>query len=159
MKRQLISQLKREVDEEWAEDRRIEYLKDKMTDEVMCAAYNLSQYKMAKKSIDILYFGWRYQVHVEKILRLQGRILGMKNPINTITDDMIERAKEHPFSELIELKGNRAKCPFHDGKSSTSFSVKDNRGYCFGCSWKGDTIEFVMQKDGMTFPEAVKYLQ
>jgi DNA primase len=50
-------------------------------------------------------------------------------------------------------------CPFHAEKSP-SFTVNDTKGryYCFGCGAKGDHFEFVMQTQGMTFPEAMTFL-
>lgn len=75
-----------------------------------------------------------------------------------ITSEMIERAKEFPIENLIEVnRGKVALCPFHDDHNP-SMSIKNNRFYCFGCSQKGDVIEFVMRRDGFSFREAVKFL-
>lgn len=50
-------------------------------------------------------------------------------------------------------------CPFHNEKSP-SFSVSEEKQlyYCFGCGAGGNVITFVMQKENMTFVEALKYL-
>ncbi len=50
-------------------------------------------------------------------------------------------------------------CPFHNEKSP-SFSVVEDKGFyhCFGCGAHGDVISFVMQSEGLTFPEAVEKL-
>jgi len=50
-------------------------------------------------------------------------------------------------------------CPFHNEKTP-SFSVSDEKGFyhCFGCGSHGSAIDFVMNTQGMSFPEAVKYL-
>jgi DNA primase len=47
-------------------------------------------------------------------------------------------------------------CPFHNEKTP-SFTVNDNKGFyhCFGCQAHGDIISFVMNIDGLTYPEAV----
>jgi DNA primase len=50
-------------------------------------------------------------------------------------------------------------CPFHD-ESSPSFSVQpqDKLFHCFGCGVGGDIFEFVMEKEGLGFSEAVEAL-
>ena len=50
-------------------------------------------------------------------------------------------------------------CPFHQEKSP-SFNVNQGRQFfkCFGCGVGGDALKFVMDIEGMTFPEALKYL-
>ncbi len=50
-------------------------------------------------------------------------------------------------------------CPFHNEKSP-SFTVSDEKNFyhCFGCGAHGDVIGYVMQVDGLTFPEAVEAL-
>jgi len=48
-------------------------------------------------------------------------------------------------------------CPFHHEKTP-SFHVHPQKQIfkCFGCGESGDAIEFLMLKEGLTFPEAVK---
>ena len=50
-------------------------------------------------------------------------------------------------------------CPFHAEKSP-SFSVSDIKGvyYCFGCGASGNIFDFLKEKQGLPFPEAVAYL-
>lgn len=50
-------------------------------------------------------------------------------------------------------------CPFHNEKTP-SFTVNEEKGFfhCFGCGAHGDLVEFVMRKDGLSFPEAVERL-
>jgi DNA primase len=71
---------------------------------------------------------------------------------------------------LAEVVGRRVKlirrgrehiglCPFHNEKTP-SFSVVEDKGfyYCFGCGAKGSAIDFVMNTEGLSFPEAVERL-
>src|SRR5579871_666566 len=50
-------------------------------------------------------------------------------------------------------------CPFHQEKTP-SFNVNQTHQFykCFGCDAKGDVFTFLMQIDGLTFPEALKSL-
>lgn len=85
-----------------------------------------------------------------------------------ITDEHIARAKEVPITELYDgklFKGGKGRmvgrCPFHAGgseKTPSFYIMADNVGHCFGCSWHGDSIAFVMELDGLKFIQAVKKL-
>ena len=65
--------------------------------------------------------------------------------------------------ETVQLKkaGTTFKglCPFH-GEKTPSFVVTPGREtwHCFGCGLGGDVFSFVMQRDGVAFPEALKTL-
>lgn len=50
-------------------------------------------------------------------------------------------------------------CPFHSEKTP-SFHVDDRKGryHCFGCQASGDHFRFVMETEGLSFPEAVEKL-
>lgn len=50
-------------------------------------------------------------------------------------------------------------CPFHSEKSP-SFTVNDEKGFyhCFGCGSHGSALDFVMNTEGLNFPEAVESL-
>ncbi|MGB9893202.1 MAG: DNA primase [Candidatus Saccharicenans sp.] len=50
-------------------------------------------------------------------------------------------------------------CPFHSEKDP-SFTVDEEKQlfHCFGCGIGGDLFSLVMEKENLTFPEAVKFL-
>ena len=50
-------------------------------------------------------------------------------------------------------------CPFH-GEKSPSFHCEDRKGryHCFGCGVSGDHFRFLVELDGMNFPEAVQQI-
>ncbi|GAB2611990.1 DNA primase [Streptomyces capparidis] len=67
-------------------------------------------------------------------------------------------------SEYLQLRnaggGNlKGLCPFHEEKTP-SFQVSPSKGlyYCFGCQQGGDTLDFVMKLEHITFAEAVERL-
>ncbi|MER7795215.1 DNA primase [Streptomyces sp. NPDC097640] len=67
-------------------------------------------------------------------------------------------------SEYLQLRnaggGNlKGLCPFHDEKSP-SFQVSPSKGlfYCFGCQEGGDTVDFIMKIDHLSFAETIERL-
>ena len=55
----------------------------------------------------------------------------------------------------------QARCPFHGPDRHPSFSINMQTGgfRCFACGLRGrDIIEFLMQRDGLTFRDALEQL-
>ncbi|GIK77413.1 MAG: DNA primase [Acidobacteria bacterium] len=88
--------------------------------------------------------------------------------MSRFTPETIERVRE--AADIVEVvsahtdlrrQGERftGLCPFHEERTP-SFSVKPAEGfyYCFGCEAGGDTIRFVQEKEGLSFPDAVEAL-
>jgi DNA primase len=67
------------------------------------------------------------------------------------------------IGETVQLKKSGAAfkglCPFH-GEKTASFYVTPGRESwkCFGCGRGGDVFSFVMERDSLSFPEALKVL-
>jgi DNA primase len=69
------------------------------------------------------------------------------------------------IGEYVRLRkvGNTGRylglCPFHQEKTP-SFNVNQSRQFykCFGCGKGGDVLNFMMEIEGLTFPEAKKLL-
>jgi DNA primase len=65
--------------------------------------------------------------------------------------------------EFVNLKKRGANmiacCPFH-GEKTPSFSVSPAKGIykCFGCGKGGDALRFVMDLEGFSYPDALKWL-
>ncbi len=106
----------------------------------------------------------------DALLRYVNGKLEFRNSGKTrrIDPEMIERAKNYPMEVLLDQKpkgpGKVVCCPFHNDKAASA-SVKLNRLICFaGCKPKDgkkgwDTITLLMERDGMSFREAVMALQ
>ena len=86
----------------------------------------------------------------------------------TFSSDIIARVKdETDIAEIVRQHVNlkasggvfKGLCPFHKEKTP-SFIVTPSRGryHCFGCGAGGDVITFVMEIEGLSFPEAVEVL-
>ncbi len=54
-------------------------------------------------------------------------------------------------------KEHQGLCPFHNEKTP-SFYVYDDHYHCFGCGAHGSGVDFVMETEGLSFPEAVERL-
>src|ERR1700679_4023333 len=74
--------------------------------------------------------------------------------------DIVKVAGEYVRLRRIGATGRYlGLCPFHQEKTP-SFNVNQSRQFykCFGCGVGGAVLDFVMQIDGLTFPEALKQL-
>jgi DNA primase len=66
-------------------------------------------------------------------------------------------------SDFISLKKRGANylglCPFHNEKGP-SFTVSPAKGIykCFGCGKSGAPVNFIMEHEGLTYPEALRFL-
>jgi hypothetical protein len=72
----------------------------------------------------------------------------------------ISRAKQYPITQLIEFKGNVARCIFHspDKNPSMYYYPRNNKVKCFSCGKLADAIDVVQQLQGCSLKEAVAYL-
>ena len=74
-----------------------------------------------------------------------------RNPIEDVVGQTVNLKRSG--SNLFGL------CPFH-GEKTASFSVAPDKGiyYCFGCHKGGGAINFVMELEGLSYPDAVRKL-
>jgi hypothetical protein len=119
------------------------------------------KYKAKGLTMDMLLAGDRMQEKAKEILRMQGEILSWRrDKKDEISPDMIERAKAYPFDQLIDFKHRSAMCPFHEGNSPALRYYPDkNIVWCFACVKGWDPIQWVRDKEGVTFQESVRRLQ
>src|ERR1700744_1092655 len=90
------------------------------------------------------------------------------SPAMRFGEGLLEEIRQR--TDLVALVGRRVKlvrkgrmmwgcCPFH-GEKSPSFKVENERhAYkCFGCGVGGDCFKWLIETEGLSFPEAVEKL-
>lgn len=81
-----------------------------------------------------------------------------------VIDNIRDASKvEDVVGEFVTMKKRGvnylALCPFHDEKTpSFTISPAKNIYKCFGCGKSGDSVQFLMDHEHYTYPEALKYL-
>ena len=97
--------------------------------------------------------------------RLQPHPLRVYNTNMSFTEIKNAIVAKAQLDELVGQTVNLKKaggrymglCPFHDEKTP-SFTVYNNRYFCFGCKASGDVIEFVRKTSGSSFIDTLHFL-
>ena len=78
--------------------------------------------------------------------------------------EILERARiEDIVEDFVNLQRRGVNliglCPFHNEKTP-SFTVSPSKNICkcFGCGKGGDPVQFLREKEDLTFPEALRYI-
>ncbi len=79
-------------------------------------------------------------------------------------EEILNRARiEDIVEDFVELKRRGVNmiglCPFHNEKTP-SFTVSPSKNICkcFGCGKGGDPVQFLKEKEDLSFPEALRYI-
>jgi hypothetical protein len=62
-----------------------------------------------------------------------------------------------PLPRYPDGKPVLVRCPFHDDHHP-SLAIYHDHAHCFGCGWHGDAFTWLMQRDGLTFRQALETL-
>ena len=87
----------------------------------------------------------------------------MAFPTSFIDELVARNPIEDVVGQYVSLKRSGSNlfglCPFH-GEKTASFSVAPEKGiyYCFGCHKGGGVINFIMEVEGLSYPDAVRNL-
>ena len=87
----------------------------------------------------------------------------MAFPAAFIDELIVRNPIEDVVGQYVELKRQGGRlfglCPFH-GEKTASFSVSPDAQlyYCFGCHKGGGVINFIMDQEGLSYPDAVRFL-
>lgn len=103
---------------------------------------------------------------IEKSYKIS--IVSIGDNMSLISDSKINQILQSSnivdiIGEYVDLKraGSSFKglCPFHNEKTP-SFTVDEKKQlfHCFGCGAGGDVVSFIMQKEGLSYPESLKFL-
>ena len=78
------------------------------------------------------------------------RIMDAANIVDVISEFVSLRKRGTSYTGL---------CPFHDDRTP-SFSVSPSKGVykCFACGKAGNVVNFIMEHEQMTYPDALKWL-
>ncbi len=72
--------------------------------------------------------------------------------------DIVEVIREY-VNVKVAGANFQALCPFHNEKTPSFIISPDKQiWHCFGCGRGGDVFSFVMEKEGLSFPEALRLL-
>ncbi len=87
----------------------------------------------------------------------------MPFPAAFIDELLIRNPIEDVVGQYVQLKRQGGRlfglCPFH-GEKTASFSVSPDAQlyYCFGCHKGGGVVNFIMEIEGLSYPDAVRFL-
>ena len=90
---------------------------------------------------------------------MDRKFYGKPKVDEVITPEMIERTKNYPIGQLVEVnKQGFTKCFQHIDKHPSVY-CKNNFLHCFVCNKSWDTIAVLVERDGLSFKDAVLKLQ
>ena len=101
---------------------------------------------------------------LKKQLMRFRRFLPAEDGVFGFTDAELQDARDFPILDLVDSPRRSGSmytvfCPMHEERTpSCKIYTRDNSFWCFGCNKGGDTIAFVMARDGVDFVAAVKQL-
>jgi hypothetical protein len=164
-----LSEYKKEFPKAWADSCRRVYVKDTITLGILDAWFWIAKYELSverkeeptnqvyiKEKLDETLGNIRKML---KVLYWRER-LPIRGSKGTLTRSDIQTARGYDFKLLLpDLHNNQCLCPFHnDTQPSMVYNYKRNVVRCFSCNKSWDTIQYVMDKEGLTFPQAVRKL-
>lgn len=93
-------------------------------------------------------------------------LLSPKSIKERITDSDIEYARQVPLENVLGLDlrpagGGKLKttCPFHEERTASFIVFPDNHYHCFSCGKHGNPVDYLVEKERLSFIEAVMKLK
>lgn len=174
-----IREFVEEIPEDWARERRLEYLQQKAVEDYQYARSLEKARRTLHPSLLELEFDVSLGYGIKDInaawkkyrsTMINYSVVNLDkvetDNSNKLSEAVIEQARAVPVESLVDSKvinagGGRKKtlCPFHGEKTPSFMVFGDNHWHCFGCGVHGNNaVDFIMQKNEIEFPEAVKAL-
>lgn len=150
-----------EVDPKWALTCRKRYL----TGQIFVREMNIQAFEVETGNSDLDYFRELMAIEdVKAIAEMKREIKKLDRALmkfeGGITDEMIERARAYPIDKLIHFTKGAALAWCHDDKRpSLTWDRKRNKAKCWPCDKSFDSIAVLMERDNLTFRDAVRRLQ
>lgn len=92
-------------------------------------------------------------------LRLEIIRLDMPERKGTVTDEMMEFARNSPVEKVVEFVRGKAFAFCHQDKTpSLTFMNKTGRAWCPACNKYYNAVDILVKRDGLSFLQAVKTL-
>ena len=134
-----------------------------LVDELELLNLEIAFYDDYEGTPDNVYFSLRqYSFLAEKRSKVKQELGAIKNVTihkPGITDDMIEQARNYPIGQLVEFTRGKAQAFCHEDKNPSAYhATRVNRINCPVCGKSFDPIGVLMERDGMSFKEAVTTL-
>lgn len=166
--RQETGELKEELNPKWIKQQRVKFLDDCLRHNKILMKFwefwweDSKEMGMPNWWREGIWRGWRVNKLEKRIRGIEYQkkaMLAVEGKKGKVSQEDIERAKEIPFSEFLEFKKGKALCPFHNEKTPSFHWTEGNRfAHCFGCGKHLDIIQYIMETQNMSFPDAVKFL-
>jgi hypothetical protein len=113
------------------------------------------------------YLTWRV-ICVPSIMEILKELLQLHKDLyyrskpksqDEITPEMIQDAKSSPVTAILDLANGKTRAWCHEDARPSLYVLKRiNKAHCPVCDKKFDAIDILMQRDGLSFPDAVRKL-
>jgi hypothetical protein len=135
-----------------AKEMRIRFLKKRIASYDSLLIMSLSPVSLLAVSL------WKKDCQ-DEINYLEAKWKQPKNIDNSVTDEMIQAAKDVPIDSIIDFNHGKAIAWCHEDKSPSLMHWRQgNKASCWVCNKKFSTIDAVMHLYGMRFKDAVRQL-
>lgn len=153
------------LDREWAINRRRQYLTEQLMEaqedeeELLELVEHCGLETALNRAFSIRLLERHYKQKFTVRDELETIKKMTKDPKEQITDDMIEVARRYPVERLVKFTRKKARAWCHEDKNPSLVHMdRKNFAWCPVCDRKFDAIGCLIDRDGMRFVDAVKYL-